>query len=141
MNAHGEENFFGYASAGESGNYPTYYNGPLGCVGMHPATPFLGGERVWEKESPLSIDMGFNVDGYNTDRTQIYWSGSVPEAVRRAQAVCIDIFEQAVDALKPGAVPAMLWENACALAEREGQMEGFMGLGADKVAFLGHGIG
>lgn len=145
MSAHGEENFFGYASAGTSGIYPTYYNGPLGCKGMCPAIPFMGdAERVWERGAPLSIDMGFNAEGYNTDRTQVYWSGptaSIPEEVRRAHAVCVEVFERTAAELKPGAVPAKLWEQACTLVEREGQTEGFMGLGRNKVPFLGHGIG
>lgn len=142
MTAHGEENFFGYASAGDSGNYPTYYNGPLGCVGLHPAAPFLGsGERCWNEGQVLAVDMGFSLAGYATDRTQLYWAGSaIPDDVRRAHDVCIRIFDQASAALKPGAVPAVLWEEACALAQREGQ-PGFMGAGADRVAFLGHGIG
>ena len=145
MNAPGEENFFGYASADTSGIYPTYYNGPLGCKGMCPAIPFMGNaERLWQKRALLSIDMGFNVEGYNTDRTQVYWSGAadtIPGPIRRAHAVCVEIFEQTAAALKPGAVPAEIWAEACAIAQREGQMDGFMGLGRDKVPFLGHGIG
>lgn len=145
MNAPGEENFFGYASADTSGIYPTYYNGPLGCKGMCPAIPFMGNaERLWQKRALLSIDMGFNVEGYNTDRTQVYWSGAadtIPGPIRRAHAVCVEIFEQTAAALKPGAVPAEIWAEACAVAQREGQMDGFMGLGRDKVPFLGHGIG
>lgn len=145
MNAHGEENFFGYASAGTSGIYSTYYNGPLGCKGICPAVPFMGSPgRLWQERALLSIDMGFNVEGYNTDRTQVYWSGAagtIPEPIRRAHAVCVEIFEQAVAALRPGAVPAQIWAEACTLAQREGQMEGFMGVGRDKVPFLGHGIG
>lgn len=143
MTAHGEELFFGYTSAGDSGNYPTYYNGPLGCAGAHPATPFLGSEeRRWKRGEPLSLDMGFSVAGYATDRTQIYWSGpSIPDDVRRAHDVCIRILEQAMAELKPGGLPASIYEGACALARQEGQEAGFMGLGADKVAFLGHGIG
>ena len=53
----------------------------------------------------------------------------------------VEIFEQTAAALKPGAVPAEIWAEACAVAQREGQMDGFMGLGRDKVPFLGHGIG
>ena len=112
---------------------------------MCPAIPFMGNaERVWQDRSLLSIDMGFNVEGYNTDRTQVYWSGAadtIPDPIRRAHAVCVEIFEQAAAALKPGAVPAEIWTEACAVAQREGQMDGFMGLGRDKVPFLGHGIG
>ena len=83
---------------------------------MCPAIPFMGNaERVWQDRSLLSIDMGFNVEGYNTDRTQVYWSGAadtIPDPIRRAHAVCVEIFEQAAAALKPGAVPAEIWTEA-----------------------------
>lgn len=145
MNAYGEENFLGYVSAGDSGNYPTYYNGPLGCRGLHPAVPFLGDAgTIWKSEMLLSTDLGFNVEGYNTDKTQTYWSGSpssIPDDLRRAHDVCIQIYEQITEELKPGSLPEELWNKAVKIANEAGQSEGFMGLGRDKVPFLGHGIG
>ena len=61
--------------------------------------------RLWEmpncpfgRSAPwLSIDMGFNVEGYNTDRTQVYWSGAadtIPGPIRRAHAVCVEILNK-----------------------------------------------
>ena len=55
MNAPGEENFFGYASADTSGIYPTYYNGPLGCKGMCPAIPFMGNAERLLAEARLAF--------------------------------------------------------------------------------------
>lgn len=145
MNAYGEENFLGYVSAGDSGNYPTYYNGPLGCRGLHPTVPFLGDAgTVWQSEMLLSTDLGFNVEGYNTDKTQTYWSGSVssiPDALRRAHDVCVEVYDKITEELKPGTTPEALWNKAVEIVNKAGQSEGFMGLGRDKVPFLGHGIG
>ncbi|MDO5537160.1 MAG: M24 family metallopeptidase, partial [Desulfovibrionaceae bacterium] len=145
MNAHGEEMFYGYASCADSGLYPTAYNGPLGCRGLHPATPFLGSrDIVWQKEQLVSVDMGCQKAGYHTDRTQCYWSGrraSLPAALDRAHKACAEILMQALDSLRPGATPAGLWKNAQETASRLGLREGFMGLGPDQVPFLGHGIG
>ena len=36
MQAHGEECFLGHVAAGDSGNYPSSFNGPLGLRGEHP---------------------------------------------------------------------------------------------------------
>ena len=143
MNAHGEESYVGSVSAGESGIYPTYYNGPLGYLGLHPAVPFMGNrEKLWERNMLLSTDLSFSFEGYHSDRTQTYWSGGpIPEAIMRPHQVCADIFRQVVEKLRPGTTPQELWLLSCELAEKSGYADGFMGLGRDKVAFLGHGVG
>ncbi len=139
------EMHFGYASCGASGLYPTSYPGPLGCRGSHPAVPFLGsGEVVWKEGTPLAMDMGCSLAGYNTDRTQVYWAGKksgIPDAARRAHDACTAILERALEKLKPGFVPSGIWLEAKAQAKALGFEEGFMGLGEDQLAFLGHGIG
>ncbi|MFV0421021.1 M24 family metallopeptidase [Oleidesulfovibrio sp.] len=145
MNAAGEEIFLGHVCAGESGNYPGHFNGPLGLVGEHPATPVMGyAGRVWKKGQVLSCDIAFCLEGYHTDKTQIYYSGSsssIPDVVRRAHDACIEIQQRTAEALKPGAIPSKLYAHSLELAEKAGFGEGFMGLGNRKVVFLGHGIG
>ena len=141
----GEEMHYGYASCGTSGLYPTCYPGPLGCRGSHPAVPFLGSSGVvWQEGTPLAMDMGCSAAGYNTDRTQVYWAGKasgIPASVHRAHEACVEILERALERLRPGAVPAEIWLDAKAQARRLGYAEGFMGMGEDQLAFLGHGIG
>lgn len=145
MRSHGEEMFFGYASTGTSGLYPTPYNGPLGCRGLHPAVPFLGSrDRVWEKNRCLSLDMGCQKYGYHTDRTQVYWSGhpsTIPAKLVSAQKICRDILCSTLDLMRPGVTPQELWNNALEMAKKSNVRESFMGLGRDQVPFLGHGIG
>ncbi len=145
MHAHGEEMFFGYVSCGTSSLYPTAYNGPLGCQGIHPATPFLGSnDVVWQKNQLCSTDMGCQKDGYHTDRTQCYWSGpssTIPKELACAHEACVQILENALAKLVPGTLPSALWQEAQETAVRLGLRDGFMGLGRDQVPFLGHGIG
>ena len=145
MGAHGEEIFLGHVSAGDSGNYPSVFNGPLGLRGEHPAVPFMGyAGSVWKKGSPLSVDCGFSLEGYVSDKTQVYWAGpesSIPDEVRRAHDFCVAAQNWTAENLKPGAVPSRLYAHCLEWAAREGLAEGFMGLGANKVPFLGHGIG
>lgn len=145
MNAHGEEIFLGHVSAGENGNYPSHFNGPLGLKGEHPAVPYMGyAGSVWKKGTPLAVDIGFCLEGYHTDKTQVYWSGtaaSIPDKVRRAHDLCIEVQARAAEALRPGARPSAIYADALALVEAAGLAEGFMGLGGNQVPFLGHGIG
>lgn len=145
MSNFGEEILFGTVSAGDNGNYPTFYNGPLGGIGAHPSVPFLGCPKtVWIENAVLMIDMGFSHEGYNSDKSLTYFSGcprDIPAVVRKAHDVCRRIEEESAKRLKPGALPMDLYRAALAEADRAGLAEGFMGHGGNKVPFIGHGIG
>ncbi|MCT4626777.1 M24 family metallopeptidase [Halodesulfovibrio sp.] len=145
MNTFGEDIFLGHIAAGESGNYPSHFNGPLGLMGEHPATPFMGySGKVWRSKSPLTVDIGFALEGYHTDKTQVYWAGSrssIPDIVRNAHDTCIEIQQTLAAELRVGSTPSLLYKKALSMAERAGFEDGFMGLGNNKVKFVGHGIG
>jgi Xaa-Pro aminopeptidase len=145
MSAFGEEIFLGHVSAGDSGNYPSAYNGPLGVRGEHPASPYMGyAGKVWGPGQPLGLDIGFVLEGYHTDKTQQFWSGteeSIPDQVRSAHSFCMDVQAWAAENLRPGSVPSRLWAHCWDWAVKAGFGDGFMGLGQNKVPFLGHGIG
>ena len=66
---------------------------------------------------------------------------AMPESVRRGHDFCIRVQQAVAAALRPGAIPSELYALALAMADKEGLAEGFMGLGGNKVQFLGHGIG
>ncbi len=145
MENYGEEVYLGHISIGESGNYPSVFNGPLGLRGVHPAVPHMGSKHVrWEEGMPLSIDNGFMHEGYQTDKTQVYWLGdqnSIPSSAMKAFACCLDIQSSIAGKLRPGVRPSELWEQSLVQARTSGFEEGFMGLGRNKVPFVGHGIG
>ncbi len=141
----GEECFLGHISIGDIGNYPSHYNGPLGLQGEHPANPYMGNsQNILEKNQLFTMDVCFMLEGYHTDKTQVYFSGksqNIPSIAQKAHDACIAIQDRAAKALKPGAIPSEIWKDACAQAKKYGIEEGFMGLGKNKVPFLGHGIG
>ncbi len=145
MDAFGEETFLGHIAIGQSANYPSFFNGPVGLRGTHPAAPFMGSAEVrWEPGSPLTIDCGFMLDGYQTDKTQVYWlgdKGSIPKDIQRAHDFCLEIQAQVAGRLKPGVKPSELWKQCEEEASQSPWSAGFMGLGNNKVNFVGHGIG
>lgn len=145
LNAFGEELVLGEVSAADNGNYPTFYNGPLGCRGAHAAAPFLGcPQTVWKEGEVLTLDAGFCFEGYNSDKTVCYFAGSrneIPPLAQSAHDLCRKIEESTARALLPGAIPSELYRNALRMADEAGFAAGFMGLGGNKVPFLGHGIG
>lgn len=141
----GVELMFGHVSAGDSGIYPSFYDGPLGLRGLHPSVPYMGSPlKVWEKNEPLAVDTAFCFEGYNTDKTQIFWSGparTIPEQARIAHQLCLDIQDRAAAEARPGTPASPLYANALEQARQAGFEDGFMGLGGNKTVFLGHGIG
>lgn len=145
MDAFGEEAFLGHIAIGDSANYPSVFNGPVGLRGAHPAVPFMGSDKIkWRSGQPLTIDNGFTLAGYQTDKTQIYWLGgkkSIPESVQRAHDFCVDMQAKMAEQLRPGAIPSQLWNQCAELAAHSPWSDGFMGLGKNKVHFVGHGIG
>jgi Xaa-Pro aminopeptidase len=144
MEHYGEEIFLGHVAAGDSGNYPSVFNGPVGLRGTHPVIQHMGDvDTIWRPDTPLTLDCGFCIAGYHSDKTQVYWSSdaAIPDAARRAQDFCLEIQTWLAERLRPGAIPSELFRECWKRAEDNGHMEGFMGLGGNKVRFLGHGIG
>lgn len=145
MSAFGEEIFLGHVSAGDSGNYPSVFNGPLGVRGEHPALPYMGyAGKIWNLGEPLALDIGFTLEGYCTDKTQMFWAGSpssvTPEAAA-AHSFCMDVQAFVAENLRPGKTPAEIYAGCLDMAVKSGMTEGFMGLSENKVPFVGHGIG
>jgi Xaa-Pro aminopeptidase len=145
MENFGEEVFLGHISVGDSANYPSAFNGPVGLRGVHPATPYIGSAEVtWMKGKPLIIDNGFTLAGYMTDKTQVYWLGDIktmPANALSAHKFCIDLQNRIAESLRPGIMPSEIWNLCLDDVERSQWRNGFMGLGTNKVSFVGHGIG
>jgi Xaa-Pro aminopeptidase len=98
----------------------------------------------WTKGKPLTIDNGFTLAGYMTDKTQVYWLGdreNMPVNALKAHNFCIDLQDQVAKLLRLGTLPSEIWNHCLAKVERSEWSDGFMGLGENKVFFIGHGIG
>ncbi len=145
MQAHDEECFLGHVSAGDSGNYPSSFNGPLGFRGEHPGSAFMGNaDKIWNRGEPLSLDIVFQIEGYHTDKTQAYFGGpeaSIPDDIRKAHDFCIEMQEWVSTNARPGSTPTELYTYCIEQAGKRGFTDGFMGLDDNEVPFIGHGIG
>lgn len=127
---------------GESSLYPTSFDGPGGMLGMSPAVPIIGSrDRLLKKGDLVFIDVGYGVDGYHTDKTQIYcYKGNPsPEAIE-AHRRCMGICGKTASLLRPGTIPSEIYAKAVSPLE-PAFMENFMGFGSRRAAFIGHGVG
>jgi len=119
----------GQLGFGTNSLYPTNFDGPGGMKGMCSAVPIIGDRnRTLKKGDLVFIDVGYGYNGYHTDRTQVYSYGAAPsDEVAAAHSECMRVQKELAAALKPGAIPSDLYNNA-AFTNRN-------------VRFLGHGVG
>ena len=136
------EILLGHICFGESSIYPTYFDGPGGNYGMHPAVPLLGSRnRVLRCGDLVFVDIGCGVDGYHTDKTMTYLFGAEPSAkMVEEHSRCVAIQNEIASLLKPGAIPSQIYADIMAGLDEE-FLVNFMGFGARQARFLGHGIG
>ena len=141
----GEDFLLGHICAGDSGNYPSAINGPVGVRGEHPSAPVLGYPgKIWKRGQILTMDTVFFLEGYHTDKTRVFFAGSPREIdpeLHSAQAFCHELQQSVSEMLRPGVTPAQIHEHCSSKAQKQGYSEGFMGLEENKVPFVGHGIG
>lgn len=135
-------NQIGQISFGENSYYPVSSDTPSGMKGIQPSVPILGSrERLLKKGDLVYVDLGFGINGYHTDRTQLYmFKKSISPDIKEIQNRLIDIEKDIAAMLKSGAIPSKIYHDILAVQSDE-FLENFMGIGGDKVKFIGHGIG
>jgi Xaa-Pro aminopeptidase len=106
------------------------------------AAPLGAGKTVLKKGDVVFVDIGFGVDGYHTDKTQVYFFGGVPpDQLKRAHQFCMEIQKRAVERLVPGEIPSKIYQDITA-SLNESELDCFMGVdNSHRVKFLGHGTG
>ena len=116
------------------------FDGPGGALGLSAATPFGGSRtRRLQKGDLVFVDIGYGVNGYHSDKTQVYsFMAPPPEAAIAQHALCIEIQKELATQLVPGAIPADIYNNFYATHP---SIPNFMGFGARQAKFLGHGVG
>ncbi|NLL38786.1 MAG: aminopeptidase P family protein [Clostridiales bacterium] len=132
----------GQIAFGTNSLYPTNFDGPGGARGNSAAVP-AGGDpkRLLRVGDLVFVDIGFGINGYHSDKTQVYMFGAKPspEAVR-AHQLCLDVEKRAAELLRPGEVPAHIYESIVRTIP-EDMKPFFMGYEGRTAKFLGHGIG
>ncbi|MDR0311340.1 MAG: Xaa-Pro peptidase family protein [Acidobacteriota bacterium] len=136
------ETVIGQYGFGENSIYPTNFDGPGGMKGMNSAVPIIGDRnRLLKKGDLVFIDVGYGVNGYHSDRTQIYMFGmNPPDYALKAHKKCMEIQKETAALLKPGNIPGEIYNSVTSTLDA-GFLSGFMGTGSDRVKFIGHGIG
>jgi len=67
--------------------------------------------------------------------------GKPPREAAEAYAAMVGIEESLISAIRPGDSWESAWDLALGMARGSGYEDCFMGIGRDKVRFVGHGVG
>ena len=134
------EIFMGNILTGENGDTPSPYDFAMGGEGQDPSLPVGANGTVIRPDKPVMVDMNGNFNGYMTDMTRMYVSGTPTEAADKANRLSADICAALAAMMAPGVKAADLYNKALAMATEAGMAEYFMGY-RSHAGFVGHGVG
>ena len=135
------EMFIGHVLSGASGLHLAYTDTPSGGLGFSPAFPQGASLKKLAPGEPISIDLGACYHGYVADMTRMYALGSLPDRAWQAWDLILELYRLFEAEARPGVPTGDLYQRLWAEVRQQGWEEYFMGLGPDRVSFLGHGVG
>ncbi len=135
------EVYYGHVLSGVSGLLAAYTDTPSGGPGFSAAFPQGPSLKKLAPNEPISIDLAACVNGYVVDMTRMYALGSLPSRAWEAWEAVEELYGlytlEARPGISPGEIYLLLWDAV----RTRGLADFFMGLGADRVSFLAHGVG
>ncbi len=141
MRLWGSEMFYGHLMSGPAAAVPSFLASPTGGASVSAAVAQGPSFRKLRRHEPILFDYVFAWNGYISDHTRIYAIGRPPQELVDAHAHMLDLQEQIKAMATPGTIAGDLYSAAMAIAARKGVDANFMGAGADRVRFIGHGVG
>ena len=136
-----QQPFYGALVAGPNAAEATYFDGPIGGLGVSVASPINAGMRMIRRGEPIVIDYMVGVDGYLSDQTRIFSLGPLPQYLVDAHEAMRDVYATVARAARPGVTGGDVYDIAVARAAELGMADMFMGSGEGRVGFVAHGIG
>ena len=137
----GAEVFYGHLMAGPSGAVPSFPRSPTGGSGASPAVAQGPGFRPIQRHEPVLVDYVFALNGYYSDHTRIFSIGEPADEMMAAHSAMLDVQALIKKEAKPGVKSGDIYELAIERTRTLGYDKYFMGVGDERIRFVGHGIG
>jgi len=134
------EIFMGSVLAGDNACETSPYDFALGGKGLHPSLPVGANNSLIQRGSTIMVDIGGNFTGYMTDMTRTYSIGKISDKAFQAHQVALEIQEEILLMMRPGAVCEDIYLKSLELSKKYGLADCFMGIN-QQARFVGHGIG
>jgi Xaa-Pro dipeptidase len=141
MRLWGGELFYGHLLAGASAAVPSYLASPTGGSAANPAVAQGAGFARIIANQPILLDYVFALNGYISDHTRIFAVDSLPDDLLAAHAAMLQIQARIKKEARPGVSAGYLYDLAVHMASQAGYEEHFMGAEAQRILFIGHGVG
>ncbi len=141
LRAFGQELFFGVAVSGPSGAVPSSMDGPVAGMGLCSAFPQGASTKVIGDNEPFLIDMVGAHAGYLADGARLYYRKRLPDKAAEAYSVSLAIQQKIVSLARSGIPAGELFAAAESIAQESGFGDNFMGIGDQRLSYVGHGIG
>ncbi|PKM79802.1 MAG: aminopeptidase P family protein [Firmicutes bacterium HGW-Firmicutes-14] len=132
---------FGHLLSGWSGAVPSAFDGATGGIGLTPFFPQGCSLKTIGRNESILVDYVGLWDGYITDQTRFFSIGPLPANLMNAFETALRIQDAMIERLKPGVNGSEIHELALDMAAEAGLADNFMGFGADRARFVGHGVG
>ncbi|MGD9175065.1 MAG: Xaa-Pro peptidase family protein [Desulfobacterales bacterium] len=141
MRLWGSEMFYGHLMAGPSGAVPSFLSSPTGGTGASPAVAQGPGFRPIQAHEPVLVDYVFALNGYYSDHARIFSIGELPDDLMAAHAAMLELQDLIKQEAKPGVPCGAIYDLALEWTRQKGYEEHFMGVGKERIRFVGHGVG
>lgn len=141
MRLWGAELFYGHFMSGDSAAIPSYLSSPTGGLGISTAISQGPSARPIRKYEPILVDYTFAYKGYVSDHTRIFCIGGLSDDLIAAHRAMCDVQALIKKSAKPGVLSGDLYELAIQKVHEMNYGEWFMGVGDDRIRFIGHGVG
>lgn len=132
---------FGVCSSGTNSLAGTKFDGICAGIGLSAGTPYGASRQPIAEGAPIIIDFGFNLDGYIIDQTRMASIGKPSGEVTAAYNAMLEIEREIMAMLRPGVSWEEPYNRAVEMANEMGYADTFMGVGTERVKFVGHGVG
>jgi Xaa-Pro aminopeptidase len=127
--------------SGKSGTVLTHLDVSVIGPGISPAFPQGSSFNKIEKNVPIQIDFSIAYMGYITDGTRTYAIGSLPEKLKNAYQVGLELRNEMERIAKPGLLCSEIYFLCSKIVKKRGLEDYFIGTKKDQAPFVGHGIG
>ena len=141
MRLWGSEMFYGHLMAGASAAVPSFLASPTGGAAVSPAVAQGASFRPIRPNEPVLLDYVFAYRGYLSDHTRIFALGNLPAELIQAHQAMLNIQEAIKSQVRPGMPAGAVYDTAVKMAADQGYADNFMGVGDQRIRFVGHGVG
>jgi Xaa-Pro dipeptidase len=131
----------GVTSCGLNSLEGNKFDGICAGKGASSSAPFGAADEIIPSGEPVLFDYGFVYEGYHADMTRMASEGRPKKEVIDAYCAMVEIEKALIAFIKPGVPWESVYELSVSMANRMGYADIFMGIGRDRVRFVGHGVG